>query len=250
MINKYLGLALGLLLASSVFAQGTAIVIKGGPTVATQRWNGADASLALLSYHGTIGVEFLGGWRAGRRDTSSRNVQTSFGLQGGYHIKGNAVRVRYQDPANPNNFVRDQLKNEFHTASLLLYAKGSRLTAPQSEIYYLMALRLDYTVKYNMLTQGLDNYVNKLNYGVTLGGGYTYYVPNSRLGIFIEASISPDISRQVYVPAGIPIVYQIDGQTYSYPSQEMKIHNLIFEVSLGFKLMPPVYEEVETEIEF
>jgi hypothetical protein len=233
--------------ALQIHAQGTAFLMKGGMTIGTQRWNGTDGSLALLAYHGTAAAEFLGGWKG----EGAKLRQSSFGLQGGYHLKGSAVRVRFIDPANPDNVVRDQLRNEFHNASALLYAKGAYKTNAQSEVYYLMGLRVDYTFKYAMLMQGIDRYVNKFNYGVTLGGGFTYYIPNSRLGVFIEASISPDISRQIFVPAGIPVVYQIDGNTYSYPSQELKIHNLIFEVSLGFKLLPPVYvadpEDVEVE---
>lgn len=247
-LNKYFLFALTFLLISQLQAQGTAFVFKGGLTVGTQRWNGVDASRALFSYHGAAAAEFLGGWKASK-NSEVANSQTSFGIQAGYHRKGNAIRVRFQDPAAPDNVVRYTLKNEFNSASVLLYAKGARLTNAQSEVYYLLGLRLDYTINYSMLTQGYDNYVNKFNYGVTLGGGYTYYIPNTRLGLFVEASISPDISRQIYVPAGIPVQYQIDGITYSYPSEELKVHNLILELSLGLKLLPPVYEATPDDID-
>jgi Fe-S cluster assembly iron-binding protein IscA len=248
--NRYILIFAAFGLTLQLQAQGTAFIFKGGLTVGTQRWNGADASRALFSYHGAAAAEFLGGWKTAKNsNTDVKNSQTSFGIQAGFHRKGNAIRVRFQDPQDPNRFVRYTLKNQFDNVSVVLYAKGARLIAAQSEVYYLLGLRLDYTVQYSMLMQGYDNYVNKFNYGVTLGGGYTYYIPKTRLGLFVEASISPDISRQIYVPAGIPVQYQIDGITYSYPSQELKVNNLIFEISVGLKLLPPVYEATPDDID-
>ncbi len=226
-----------------LLAQGTAFTAKGGLTIGTQRWNGADASLARFSYHAAGAFEFLTGWKDTKKVGERVNKrQTIFGVGLGLHNKGNAVRVRFQDPNNNSIFVREQLSNSFTNLSALFFAKGAHLSGTQTEVYYLMGLRIDYTVQFALLTQGIDPYVNRLNYGLTLGGGMTYYIPNSRFGIFLEASISPDISRQLYVPAGIPIVYQADGRTYSYPSSELRVHNLILELSLGFKILPPVYE--------
>ena len=240
-MKRFYLLLVALMGTYAVQAQGTIGYFKSGLTIATQKWNGIDNTLPLLANNTAIGLEFLGNQNSEKRFTSS------FGIQLGYHQKGNAVRVRYMNPSNPNDFLRSKTQNQFHNASLFLFGKGTAQMGTNTSWYYLMGLRLDYTFKYAMYMNNIDNYVNKFNYGVSLGAGFNYNIPNTRLGIFVEAMISPDLSRQVYVPAGIPVQYQINGVTTPYPSQEMKVHNLVFELTVGFRLLPRVYEEVLDE---
>lgn len=224
-------------------AQGTIFYAKGGLTIATQKWNGVDGNQPLLASNIALGLEFPNA-------NTDKKLRSSFGIQLGYHPKGNATRVRYQSVSNPNDFERGKLKNQFHNIGLLLFGKGTGEVGTNMEAYYLLGLRLDYTYKFDMYMNNIDNYVKKFNYGVTLGGGFNYNIPNTRLGIFIEATVSPDISKQVYIPAGIPVQYTMNGVTNSYPSQEMKVHNLVFELTLGFKLLPKVYEEVSEDFDY
>jgi hypothetical protein len=66
-------------LGSGGFAYG----FKGGPTIATQNWNGFQRN-GLISYHGDLFVESLGGWKQ-----NGKILQRSgFQAQLGYHRKG------------------------------------------------------------------------------------------------------------------------------------------------------------------
>ncbi len=249
-MNQLIYIVLGVLMSCPLLAQSTmaqggmAWGAKGGFTIATQRWNGADAQQALPSYHGAAFVEWLGAWKG--RD-SIRQKRSSFGLELGYHRKGNGVRVQYIN-ANGNN-VRTLLTNEFHNVSLVLFGKGNYRTGRNTEVYYTLGIRADYTAKFSILATSYAPYVNSFNYGATLGGGYVYQFNNSPIALFIEASISPDISRQIYVPAGIPTVYQVNGSTYQYPSTEQKVNNLIGEISVGIKFLPRPTENLPIDEE-
>lgn len=236
-------LLIALMSAYYVQAQGTIFYAKGGLTIATQKWNGVDGSQPLFAPTVALGLEFPS------VDTGKK-LRSSFGIQLGYHQKGNSVRVRYQSISNPNEFMRGRLKNQFHNAGLLLFAKGTGKISESTSAYYLLGLRLDYTYKFDMYMNNISNYVKKFNYGVSIGGGFNYDIPNTRLGLFVEATIAPDISRQVYVPAGIPVQYQINGVTSSYPSQEMKVNNLVFELTIGFRILPKVYEDISEDVDY
>lgn len=244
-MKRLIYIVLGLIAHANLFAQstvaqgGTAWGIKGGFTIATQRWNGADAQQALPSYHGAAFVEWLSVWKG---SDSLRQKRSSFGLELGYHRKGNGVRVQYVNTNGQN--VRALLTNEFHNLSLVLFGKGNYRVGQHSEAYYLLGVRADYTTKFSILSTSYTPYVNAFNYGVTLGGGYVYQLKNSPIALFIEASISPDISRQIYIPAGIPIVYQVNGSNFQYPSTEQKVNNLIGEISVGIKFLPRPAEDL------
>jgi hypothetical protein len=215
-----------LLQAQENFPSGTLYGLKGGLTVGTQRWNNFDRQ-ALFSYHGAFSLESAGEWR----ENKSR---TLFGMQLGYHRRGSAVRVQYADPSNPQNVIRDVLPYPFHNLSLVVSGKGQHLLSPTMLGQYNLGLRLDYTVAYSNPFMDFDRFVNKFNYGLWLGGGLQWALGKAPLNLLLEVNISPDISRQIYVPPGIPIQYvDWSGNVQRFPSQEQKVMNMCFEVSVG-----------------
>jgi len=195
--------------------------LYGGGTVATQNWNNFQRN-ALLAYHAGLFVESLGAAENGQ--------QTSYLFALGYHKKGSSFR---------NMFVGGSSvpANEFHNLSLLGAFKKNYLTGPEERdrLYFLLGLRAEYTLDYQLVGFGVEG-VNRALLGVKLAGGYDLRLPDSGLGLRLEASISPDISRQVFVPADYP-TGTVDQNGNDIMSQEQKVYNLIFEVSAAVFIM-------------
>ena len=81
-----------------------------------------------------------------------------------------------------------------------------------------------------------------LNYGVWLGGGVEFQL--AKTSAFLELSISPDASRQVYMPPGINLNFT-DAFGNQLTTREEKVFNFALEISLGFKLGRNQEAEVE-----
>lgn len=212
----------------NVGSGGFAFGIKGGPTVATQNWNGFQRN-GLISYHADIFVESMGSWKQ-KGEIAQRS---SFQAQLGYHRKGSTFR---------NVFIFDQNNNKikipsnlFHNISLGLLGKGAFKIEEKSLAYYSIGVTLNYTVDYQLVGLDANTGVNRFTYGVLFGGGYEWNLGNSPLSFFIEANINPDIGRQVFIPAGLATQYR-DQNGNVILTQEQKVNNLIFELSVGLKI--------------
>lgn len=205
---------------------GTAYGLKGGATIATQTWNGYQRN-ALYSYHADAFIEVLGAWRD-KNETGSFK-RSSFQAQLGYHRKGSAFRNIIFQGNQP-------APNVFHNLSLGLLGKGAFKTGKKHNAYYGIGLHIDYTMTYQLQGFGAQSGVNRFNYGIWLGGGYEWSLSES-LALFVEISISPDISKQVYIPPGLPTQFTdpISGQVIL--STEQKVYNLPFELSVGIKFI-------------
>lgn len=222
---------------------GFVFAVKGGPTMASQRWNATERNI-LPSYHAGILLESASDWR----EANSIWLRTNFGAWLGYHRKGSAIRVQYQDPANLNNVIRDRIATPFHALALNLHAKGQFWHNPRLLSYYGIGAHLTYTVAHDTSMFLLDKrYVNKFNYGLWIAGGVEISLgKKAPVSLILEASITPDISRQVFIPPGIPIQFRdVGGTVQNYSSQEQRVTNLIFEISVGFKFLKPKYEYIE-----
>jgi hypothetical protein len=214
--------------SSVVGGGGFAYGFKWGPTIATQNWNGFQRN-GLISYHGDIFVESMGSWK----QKGGIAQRSSFQAQLGYHRKGSTFR---------NVFVYDQFNNKikipsnlFHNISLGLLGKGAFRLQAKSLAYYGIGVTLNYTVDYQLVGLGTETGVNRFTYGVWFGGGYEWDLGNSPVSFFVEAAINPDIGRQVFIPGGLPSQYR-DQDGNIIPTQQQKVNNLIFELSVGFKM--------------
>lgn len=228
--------------AAAVFAQGSVFGVKGGLTVGFQRWSDFERDPSY-QYHGIVFIESL----------DEENKFAVF-AQGGYHIKGSALRNRtFTNPINGNIFRPPAYQFLFRNISVTLGAKQKfDLTGGDSRLYYMFGLRGDYTVSTNLDKYSAFNelnpayaifpfddptFIHKFNYGLTLGGGmelpFTEYI-----GMLLEFTINPDFSLQYQQPAIPNVTDPYTGNTRTLP--ERKIKNLTMELTLGFRFLHKV----------
>ncbi|MEM1327805.1 MAG: hypothetical protein AAGI23_17720 [Bacteroidota bacterium] len=228
-----------LLGAQFAYSQSFAFGPKGGLSVGIQSWDGFEQD-PLLSYHGILFIE-------------SAPESNAFALfaQAGYHVRGSAIRNRFAQNIINNQVTRVPPQEfQFRNVSLTLGAKQkSDLSATDIKTYYLFGVRGDYTIntnldEYEFLTQRfgpsiypLDAFVQRFNYGVTLGGGFEYPVSDLVSGL-LELTINPDLSNQYRQPQ-IPGVYNPFTGNNTTLSERL-IKNVTFEVTLGLRLLRKV----------
>jgi hypothetical protein len=110
--------------------------------------------------------------------------------------------------------------------------------------YYLFGLRGDYTLSTNLKEYEdinkfsgffpFEQFVRKVNYGVTLGGGFEFPF-GSLVGSNLEFTINPDFSTQYKQPAINNIIDPWSGNNMTL--SERTIRNITFEVTLGIRLI-------------
>lgn len=210
--------------ANTAFSQMTARGFKGGLTVGTQRWNNSERE-ALFAYNASYIYE---------KFTESK--QFSYLVDLGYHVKGSAIRYNVQ---NINTGINQQFttKNKFGNVSLMLGAKSLVNTNMSgADVYYLIGARLEYTVMDSIESvANLSNYINRINYGITAGGGLEMNL-NEKARLFFEVQVSPDFSQQIYMPPGNYIT-NYNGNTFYVQFQEQKVYNTVIELTIGLKFL-------------
>ncbi len=194
----------------------------------------------LIKYHGIFSMESLS-------DESKFSV---FG-QLGFHRKGSAIRNRNFTVVNGNGEVFRPPTYEFIYNNLSLTLGGKVRIGDldaNTRLYYMFGLRGDYTVSTNLkqyddinqlyrLTFPSDDFVRKLNYGVTVGGGIE--IPFSELiGAVLEISVNPDFSAQYRQPSFVGYDVYTGNNDRLYP--ERITRNLTFEVTAGFRFLRKV----------
>jgi hypothetical protein len=214
----------------SGFGQSFIFGPRGGFTLGTQSWNGFDRNV-LLSYHGGAYIE-----------SYREEAPSSFLAHLGYHKRGSSERVVFIGSGGGLSNSRQSF--EFNNVVLLLGAKKKIRTFNVNKPYYLIGVRLEYTLNTNLdqyeIYGGyfpLEPFVNKFNYGPVAAAGYELEF-SEFVGGFIEASISPDISKQYEQPELFNIISPISGQVRNVNAQT--IRNLTFEITLGLKLLRKV----------
>ena len=208
---------------------GTAFGIKGGLTLGNQNWNGSEREL-LPAYHGALTMESV-----------NDSISLSFFGQVGYHVKGSAIRFRgYQHPVTLQWIPGRTERYPFTQVSVVGGLKN-RHEVGMFDAFYYLGIRVDYLLDYQVLNahannSGFDQYVNKVTYGVNIGGGIEYEFSNFPAAIFLDLSFQPDLGRQIFLPGGQ--VFYIDrftNQQIAYPEQ--KVLNRTIELALGVKFI-------------
>lgn len=244
-MNKYLILFITIsFFTIDLSAQGYAWGIKGGPTMALQKWDQTERD-PLFTYHGIVFIESL----------SQDNEVTVF-AQGGYHNRGSAIITRGFTGINPNTgmaqtFSGRTTKYEFTNAVLALGAKQKFDFGSVSKVYYTLGLRGEYTLKTNLdefveLAQFSAYYpfegaVRKWNAGFIFGGGIEFPL-GEFIDIVAELTINPDFTKQYYHPS-IPnvIIPSFGGGSPNVGTlPERSIRNNTIELSIGFRFIREV----------
>jgi len=210
----------------TVSAQGGTIYsVKSGLTVGNQRWSNYNRR-PLMKYHLAAAIESY----------SPENTSAIF-LQGGYHLKGSAIRFnRTISPTTGQEFPGRTDEFRFHNLSLLVGAKQKFEIFDDSRLYYLVGVRGDYNLKADFdrsFYEGVKDQINKFTFGVTVGGGLE--IPLSHhLGIFFELTVAPDFSNQIYIPS---------HRNFRDPNRmnpEQKVINVAIELSVGMRFLHEV----------
>ena len=227
-------------------AQGFVWGAKGGLAIGNQRFNegGTFNNGLLFKYHGDLFIESAG-----------ENATSVIYAQAGYHIRGHARRFRSGQAFNyqtqqfeaTSGYTEEFL---FNNLALILGFK-KRGVLGSDNAFYAIGLRGEYNLSNNLYdgstaSSGIfslyvptKEFVNKLNYGLSLSGGYEF--PFTDLaGGFVEFSIHQDISRQYFQPM-IPVNFTdpISGSRIS-SIPEQSIRNLSFEITVGIKFLRKV----------
>ena len=226
------------LIINTLQAQSTAFGLKGGLSLGIQKWNGFDQD-PLVKYHGIAFIE-----------SADETAQFSVFAQAGYHLKGSALRNRnFFNPINGQFYRPPAQEFIFKNTSLTLGAKRKYEFSDLTKVFYMFGLRGDYTLgtnldKYkeiNELNNSFffpdDRFVRKLNYGVTVGGGFEFTFAEL-VGAVLEFTINPAFSFQYRQPSIPNVTDPFTGQPRTIP--ERTIRNITFEVTAGFRFIRKV----------
>ncbi len=214
---------------------------KGGLSVGIQKWNNFQRD-PLYTYHAIAFMESL-------------PVEGKFSvfLQGGYHIRGSAIRTRSfvgRDPSTgqPREFSARTTKYEFRNVAVSLGGKQRFPFGTDNYFYYLLGIRGEYTVGTNLNEFAeLNNYtfagyypmddfgwVKKWNAGMILGGGVEFDLAE-RMGIMVELTVNPDLTNQYNQPPIPNVPNPVTGNNTTI--QERLIKNTTVELSVGFRFL-------------
>lgn len=234
-MKRYLLLILlGNLIIYNIHAQGFVFGLKAGPTIGVQQWDGSDRD-PLFKYHGILFIESL----------DEANNFSVF-AQAGYHVKGSAVRYNFRPVCIGSNgqFVECNIETQeyrFNNLSLTLGGKR-KFDYNNNKVYYLFGIRGDLTLNTNLDEYEaynqyfpyypFDEAVNKLNYGVTLGGGIEFPM-SDLIDAMVELTVNPDFSKQYFQPPIPNITNPYNGESYTI--RERSIRNITFEITFGFR---------------
>lgn len=210
---------LTLLSTSSSYGQYAIWAFRAGPSLGFQKWNGLSSNQPLLGYHGAVAYE-------------SYTPGSPFAFFGelGYHQRGSSRRIPATQTPDGINLDGYTLRNVFHNVALAL--GGRQSFGERDMFYYLLAVRLEYTMKQKMdAYSGFDEFVRKLNYGLDVGGGFNFPVGGFHMG-FVQVQLQPDASKQILSPRFQGYDYQNNPIIY----QEQKVVNYSLELSVGIRI--------------
>ena len=216
-----------LIASSSCFAQSFHFGPKGGMGINLQQWNNFERD-PLFTPFGDFFIE-----------SYTEGSNSSLYAQVGYHTRGSAIRLfSFNGPSFNNSF-------KFNNAVLTAAAKRFISNKKSARPYYLIGIRAEYTLSTNLsdfeerqsLFYPIEFYVNKFNYGFTVGGGYDFPL-GDLYGGFIEFTVNPDVSLQYEQPPIPNVISPFTGQPVTI--SERRIRNISLEVTFGMRFLRKV----------
>ena len=233
-------LLLGLSPKPALHAQSfTGYTLKGGGTLATQRWDNFDRD-PLLGTHVDLQVESV-----------SFERPTSFYASLGYHQRGSAIRTRAFTFVDPSSGEETRVRPEalrfvFHNLALAVGGK-QHYAVGDKRGFVSFAVRGEYNlgtdfgdVEENRLGFGfrpafpVDEFVRDFLYGADVGAGLELPL-SSRLDALLELRLSPDVSAQYEQPP----LQAFNPQTGNNEGVgQRSIRNLSIELSAGLRFLP------------
>ena len=225
MKNKFIFLVTLLLFCgfSVLNAQSYVFGIKGGPSLASQKWNNFHQGIPLLGYQGALFME----------SHSEENKSALYG-QIGYHTRGTTFRSRSFVSTSGNEVRAQTFESKHFNASLGVGIKQKFPLGPEgARGFYGFGARLEYNIKNDLRYVGLESGINKVTYGVSVLGGFE--LPFSEfVGGFIELSFNPDLGKQIFVFKQVITDTDLNRE---YILPEQNVLNLTFELSVGIRFL-------------
>ena len=206
--------------------------IKGGIGLNMQKWNSFERDI-LFTPLVDLYVE-----------SHDDPVNKMYGSLG-FHTRGSAVRGFGFQSFNSYRFNNISLEGGF---------KQMLSVTKKYNPYYMVAGRLEYTVSTNLggnstqfsvLNLVDDNFVNKFNYGLTIGGGFEFNWDDTKV-IFIEASINPDASKQYDQPSTAVITNPNPSPfnpSTTITIRPQEVRNVSLELKVGIKFLRGYWED-------
>lgn len=216
-------------ISGAIFAQATGFGIKAGPGLGFQRWNGGSKRDLLSIYHVDA---FL--------DSESASGNIIYG-QLGFHTRGSSSRIGPFEDVNGIYYPARRLKTVFSNVVLEIGAK-KLVQTKRFETFYALGVRGEYTSKSKFeFYDELQDWVRKFNYGISIRMGAEWKW-NKLTKYGIDLNIAPDISKQIYVPAGIRYYNPITKTTS--PGYEQSVRNIAIELSFYIRFLQIIeYDE-------
>ncbi len=215
------------LMVHDLSAQSYAFGLKLGPSAGYQLWDGRPRNNSLLfRYHAAAFIE------------THDNVSDAYSLflQAGYHVRGSAVRFP-GGRTDADNIAIPAFTSalQFENISVVVGAKQKFDLDTDKKWFYSLGIRGDYTVNYNLQSfQGFEGGIRPFNYGINVGGGVEWAL-QELIGLTFELTISPDFSRQIYVPPLQNFPDPFTGNLRTLPEQN--IRNATVELSVGLRFL-------------
>ena len=221
-----------MLFTSMAFSQYY-VGVKGGMGLNMQKWNSYERDI-LFSPCIDLFSE--------TNDDAINKLYASIG----YHVRGSAVRGFGFTTFNPYKFN-----------NLVAEVGGKRMVTTDRETngYYLLGVRLEYTMSTNLENRAnsiynlvSDVYVRKFNYGVTVGGGFELKFGENKI-LFLEMSVMPDLSKQYEQLESLTIENPNPVAGGPFPSPQFitivpqEVRNVALELKVGIKFLRGYYEE-------
>ena len=238
-VRSPLALALVALLGCSgpLLAQRAAFVMKGGPSVATQKWDDFEQD-PLVAFHLDAQVESIS-------ESTPRTLYAALG----FHRRGSAIRTGRRTYVDRVSGEEVRIPNttipfRFDNVVLGVGVKQAYPLGAASRVHFALGLRGERTVAVDLggdalganfgygLAYPVEEFVTRWLYGVDFGGGVDVPLAANLDGL-VELRVSPDLSRQYYQP---PLGNVVDPNTgASLSLRERSIRNVGLELSVGVR---------------
>ena len=199
-----------------------------GPSISFQRWQDFSPN-PLLAYNASFALE-----------SYSESSKSSLYAQFGYLVRGSSLRAfTWQgQPIGTQGF-------RFNNLGLEIGAKRKIKEFDRIIPYYMIGLRLEYTIstnleqyeRFNSPYYPNDAFVENWVYGATVGGGFEWTSLSELFRPYFEITFNPDAANQYFQPP-IPNVIDPFGNTVNL--RERVIRNLALEFKVGFKFLRKV----------
>ncbi|NOT37003.1 MAG: hypothetical protein HOP11_06465 [Saprospiraceae bacterium] len=205
-----------------IHAQSTGYGIRGGLGLSSQRWASGSDRDPLLTYHGDFTIDI---------ESEKGNV---FYIATGYHQRGSAIIFSRFVDQNGNTQPGGSFGMKFHNVGLEIGVKKAR-KLESWKVLYGVGARVEYNAKTQIdVFPEYTDFIVRTTAGLSLHGSVERNL-NKFVVFGLEGRVSPDFTRQIYVPPGTPYFDPTTGGVRNGPEQS--IRNFGIELSLTLKFL-------------